>query len=104
MSHTGRRGELPNLRPRRQERVFEVNGGWYVSTREGIYVGPYPTKTAVSDAAEELVELLDGIDDASVAEAFIREFARRTVGVKWWVQASNRRGSRKRDARPKPGA
>jgi Domain of unknown function (DUF6316) len=88
MSHTARKGELPNLRPRRQERVFEVNSGWYVTTREGIYVGPYPTKMVAGEAAKELTGILDGVDDVKVGEAFVREFARRTVGANWWVQAT----------------
>lgn len=78
---------MPNRCPRRTERVFEVNGGWYLNTREAIYVGAYPTKSAASDAAKELTALLDGVDTVIVAEAFVREFARRTVGVNWWVQA-----------------
>lgn len=75
--HSGRRGEPPNVLPRRRDRVFEINGLWYLTTRGGFYVGPYPTKTEADATAELLIKLLAGVDDPNAAAAVIREFSQR---------------------------
>jgi Domain of unknown function (DUF6316) len=77
MSHTSRKGEPPNLLPRRRDRCFELSQGWYAMTREGIYIGPYPTRDGADAALNQLIALLEDVDDPKVAEAFVREFARR---------------------------
>ena len=75
--HRGRKGESPNLIPRRRDRAFEINGRWYLTTRGGFYVGPYPTKTEADATAELLTKLLEGVDDPNAAAAIIREFSQR---------------------------
>jgi hypothetical protein len=46
-------------------------------TREGIYIGPYPTRDQANDALKQLIALIADVTDPKVAEAFVREFARR---------------------------
>ncbi len=78
MSHTSRRkGEPPSLHPRRDTRCFQINSRWYVTTRGSNYIGPFSSFDGASDAAKQIGELLQDVDDANVAEAFVREFARR---------------------------
>ncbi len=76
-TYTSRKGEPPSLRPRRNTRCFQINSRWYVTTRGAHYVGPFSTWDAANDAARQISELLQGVDDANVAEAFVREFSRR---------------------------
>jgi hypothetical protein len=77
MSHTVRKGERPDPRQRRRDRYFQLNGGWYITTRGAVYVGPFPTRQAAESAVKQLTELLIDVDDPKVAEAFVREFGRR---------------------------
>lgn len=44
----------------RSERVFRVDGDWFIHTREGIAVGPYQDKFAADVDAEVLKSLLVG--------------------------------------------
>jgi hypothetical protein len=46
----------------RSERVFRVDGDWFIHTREGIAVGPYSDKFAADVDAEVLKSLLVGVD------------------------------------------
>jgi hypothetical protein len=78
MSHPARKGERPNPHQRRRDRFFQLNGGWYITTRGAVYVGPFPTRQVAELAVKQLTELLIDVDDPRVAEAFVREFSRRT--------------------------
>jgi hypothetical protein len=42
----------------RTERVFYQNGAWYISTREGIDVGPYEDAPSARADAKRLIQLL----------------------------------------------
>lgn len=57
----------------RSDRVFRVDGDWFIHTREGIAVGPYNDKFAADVDAEMLKSLLVGIEEVE-AKAIIREF------------------------------
>lgn len=57
----------------RSERVFRVDGDWFIHTREGIAVGPYNDKFAADVDAEMLKSLLVGLEEAE-AHDIIREF------------------------------
>jgi hypothetical protein len=81
MPHTPRKGEPPSIRRRRLSRCFEINGRWYASTREGVYMGPFSTRDAAIKAAEELIDVVGDVDDPEVAQAFVRELSRRAVRV-----------------------
>jgi hypothetical protein len=65
-----RDGEVPIPRVR-SERIFNQ---WFIRTREGIEVGPYPTREAAEAAAKQLSAMLDGINDPEITRQFIREF------------------------------
>jgi hypothetical protein len=41
----------------RTDRVFNADGRWYFQTREGIDVGPYPSKETASAEAARLARL-----------------------------------------------
>jgi len=41
----------------RSERVFSAGGQWYFQTREGIDVGPYPTREAAQEEAARLARV-----------------------------------------------
>lgn len=57
----------------RSDRVFRVDGDWFIHTREGIAVGPYSDKFAADVDAGMLKSLLAGVNPE---EAFriIQEF------------------------------
>ena len=57
----------------RSERVFRVDGEWFIHTREGIAVGPYQDKFAAGVDAELLKSLLVGAQEME-AVGIIREF------------------------------
>jgi len=57
----------------RSERVFRVDGEWFIHTREGIAVGPYQDKFAADVDAEVLKSLLVGTDEAE-AVGIIQNF------------------------------
>lgn len=75
MLHSPRRGEVPERRSR-SDRVVLARGRWYVMTREQIDIGPYEVKEAAEFAAAQLSIALNGVDDPSVALAYIAEFQR----------------------------
>jgi hypothetical protein len=50
-----------------------VNGQWFLATREGIDVGPFPTRQAVDDAAREVIALLKRVNGAGVRRAAVRQ-------------------------------
>lgn len=57
----------------RSERVFRVDGEWFIHTREGIAVGPYQDKFTAGVDAEVLKSLLVGTEEAE-AVGIIRDF------------------------------
>jgi hypothetical protein len=57
----------------RSNRVFRVDGNWFIHTREGIAVGPYNDKFAADVDAEMLKSLLVGVGEVE-AHDIIREF------------------------------
>jgi len=57
----------------RSDRVFRVDGEWFIHTREGIAVGPYQDKFAAGVDAELLKSLLVGVEE-SEAVGIIRWF------------------------------
>ena len=67
-----RRDEEPRIWFR-AERVFRVDGDWFIHTREGIAVGPYGDKFAADVDAEVLKSLLVGVE-TDEATTIIREF------------------------------
>jgi hypothetical protein len=75
---TSRRDEPPG-RYFRSDRVIMTRGQWYIVTRERMDIGPYPTREEAAEAAAQLIQALDGIDDPVVVMAFINEFSRRRV-------------------------
>jgi Domain of unknown function (DUF6316) len=80
VTHKNRRYEQPGHHFRSGDRCFVANGYWYIATREGIDLGPFPTRAAADAAVSELMELLDRADDATAVEAFLRQFATRIDG------------------------
>jgi hypothetical protein len=79
MSHTSRPGDPPDAVHFRSDRVVHVNDAWFIATREGIDVGPYPTPEAAASAVGELAEILGVLADGELARTFVREFQRRHV-------------------------
>lgn len=69
-----RTGEPPS-KHFRSERCIQVNGDWYVATREGIEVGPYKTRERAEAAAAQLAKQLAGIADPNLAALCIRGFS-----------------------------
>ncbi len=57
--HPARAGEPPRL-GYRSPRLFALYGRWYFLTREGIDVGPYPSKDHADQGQQRLVALLRG--------------------------------------------
>jgi len=57
-----------------------VRGRWFITTREGIDVGPYDTRELAETDAKHIALMLEDIDDPRMAGVFIREFARRSRG------------------------
>jgi len=80
----------------RSERVFRVDGDWYIHTREGIAVGPYQDKFDADVDAEVLKSLLVGTK-AAEAVGIIQDFiggggknlTRRTAGSACAVEVAN---------------
>ncbi|WP_198292182.1 DUF6316 family protein [Teredinibacter turnerae] len=44
-----RRGESEDRVWYRSERFFRADGQWYFSTREGVEVGPYPSRSSAAN-------------------------------------------------------
>jgi hypothetical protein len=68
-----RNGERPGSHFR-SGRCIQVNGDWYIATREGIEVGPYKTRERAETAAAQLAKKLANIPDPNLAALCIREF------------------------------
>ena len=67
----------------RAERVFRVDGEWFIHTREGIAVGPYQDKFAADVDAEVLKSLLVGTEESEalqVIRAFMGSGGRNLAG------------------------
>jgi hypothetical protein len=74
-----RNGEAPAAHFRSGRAIY-VNGQWFISTREGIEVGPYPTRDDADSAAADLATLRKDITDPEITRQFVvREF----MLVKW---------------------
>lgn len=58
----------------RVERLFSVNGTWYLSTREGIDVGPFDTEREARKHEKRLVMLLKRARTAEEAHRVIYEY------------------------------
>jgi len=78
-SHMSHRQDEPEGRHFRSDRLVVVNGSWFIATREGIDVGPFPSRDAAALGSVKLAESLVGIDDPEIVRFFIREFQRRDV-------------------------
>jgi hypothetical protein len=72
-SMTHRRDENGDGRHFRSDRCVLVNGAWFVATREGVDVGPYPTRTEAEAASARLAQLLVRAD-AGTARRIIQTF------------------------------
>ncbi len=60
----------------RSERLFTVDGFWYFSTREGLDLGPYESRSEAQIEAGFLRELLmgqPGEDPGRTVQRFVRE-------------------------------
>jgi hypothetical protein len=69
-----RNGEAPTKHVR-SERTIRVNDEWFITTREGIDVGPYATRDDAESAAADLATMLEHITDPETTRQFvIREF------------------------------
>jgi Domain of unknown function (DUF6316) len=71
MDDVHRPGEAPGPHFR-SDRIIQVNGQWFLSTREGIEIGPYADRSAAEAAVARLATMLNGIDDPMIAAEFIR--------------------------------
>lgn len=80
-STDNRRDEPPGRHFRSGDRCFVANSNWYVATREGFNLGPFPTRDAADAAVTELIELLKDTDSPEPAEAFVQQFAKRIMGA-----------------------
>ena len=69
-----RQGESPKTYFRAGGRSLLADGSWYFATREGIDVGPYPTRQAAEAGSVRLAKLLRGQDDPIAIQKIIREF------------------------------
>jgi hypothetical protein len=69
-----RQGESPG-RHSRSERAIQIGDEWFISTREGIKIGPYATREEADVAAAELATMLIWVTDPEISRQFvIREF------------------------------
>lgn len=55
-SLTGRAGETPGRIFFRTERFFTADGQWHFATREGVDVGPFPTRRSGEEALHRYLE------------------------------------------------
>jgi hypothetical protein len=60
----------------RSDRVVAARDQWYVLTRERMDVGPFETRDEALEAAAQIAQALDGVDDPAVVLRLIREFGR----------------------------
>jgi hypothetical protein len=69
-----RQGESPQHHAR-SERAVQVDDEWFISTREGVNIGPYATREDAEAAAAELTTMLGQVSDPETSRQFvIREF------------------------------
>jgi hypothetical protein len=80
-STDSRRDEPPGRHFRSGDRCFVANSNWYVATREGFDLGPFPTRDAADAAVTELIELLKDAENPEPARAFVQQFAKRINGA-----------------------
>jgi hypothetical protein len=69
-----RKGDTPKTYFRAGGRSLLADGTWYFATREGIDVGPYPTREAAEAGSVRLAKMLRGVDDTLAVQKIIREF------------------------------
>jgi hypothetical protein len=65
-----RAGEEPRMWFR-ADRVFRADGEWFIQTREGIAIGPYPRKAAADMEAEVLQSVLSEAHPAQARDIVI---------------------------------
>lgn len=69
-----RQGESPQQHTR-SERAVQIDDEWFISTREGIKIGPYNTREDAEAAAIELTTMLERVTDPEASRQFVlREF------------------------------
>ena len=61
----------------RADRIYNVSSEWFFSTREGIQIGPFPTREEAEIRKSDLVSILSSVDDPFVVLLTIREFKNR---------------------------
>ncbi len=69
-----RHGESAKTYFRAGGRSLVADGSWYFATREGIDVGPYPSRQAAEAGSVRLTKLLRGNNDPVAVQKIIREF------------------------------
>ena len=69
-----RRGETQKTYFRSVGRALLADGRWYFATREGIDVGPYPSRQAAEAGGVRLAKALKGAKDPIAARKIIGEF------------------------------
>ena len=69
-----RQGESCKTYFRAGGRALVADGKWYFATREGIDVGPYPSRAAAEAGSARLAKMLHGTDDPVAVQKIIREF------------------------------
>ena len=71
-----RRGEDGEADRVRTPRYFQTDEGWFLRTREGISVGPYPTEFDAEISSSLLCARLAQLDDESKSVSAIHSFIR----------------------------
>ncbi len=71
-----RQGEQSTPDRVRTPRYFQTDEGWFLRTREGISVGPYPSKFDAEICSSLLCARLEQLDDESKSVATIHAFIR----------------------------
>jgi hypothetical protein len=51
-----------------------MNGEWFFATREGIDIGPYPTREAAAFGVARFIKMVQGVEEPIAARKIIREF------------------------------
>lgn len=65
----------------RKKRVFQLDSLWFISTREGIDVGPYESSAAADREAAQLIDLIASLKGIESRRIAIFEFMRRPTPV-----------------------
>jgi len=71
-----RKGEKPTSNCIRTARFFETDEGWFLQTREGIQVGPYPSSFDAELASSLLISRLAQLDPDEAPAQAIHSFLR----------------------------